>query len=187
MNKNLLIVGLILVLGAGTVLAATTANTVMTAVINPGTLSVTAPASTSFTAVDLDTMPDDGTTTNATISPVKIKDHRAGAAAGWSVTMTSTNLESGTGTIPVTNLGVTPGNITAVGNSSLTGVSAGGQHTFVSTSNPASLAVATSGNGRGRYNQDEAMALLVGISTTPGTYNATSTVTIAMLDYDSVN
>ena len=187
MKKGLLIVGLILVLGAGTVLAATTANTVITAVINPGTLSVTAPASTSFTAVDLDAMPDTGTTTNATVSPVKIKDHRSGVAAGWSVTMTSTNLESGAGTIPVTNLDVTPGDITAVGNSSLTGVSKGSQHTFTGTSDPASLAVATSSNGRGRYNQDEIMALFVDISTAPGTYNATSTVTIAMLDHDSVN
>ncbi|MCD6471423.1 hypothetical protein J7K86_02755 [bacterium] len=183
-TKILLTIGISLVLLGAIVFivkAGTTADTSLSVTINPGTLQVQAPASATFTEVNLDDIPDTGTDTTATISPVKIKDHRAGTPAGWSVTMTNTDFVSGSDTIAVTNLTVTPGDITAVGNSSLDGITKGSAHTFTSTSDPATLATADAGYGRGRFNQDEDLSLFIDVSTAPGTYSATSTITIASL------
>ena len=180
MKKNhlLIIVGL---LGIGLLLLnlpVNGANTILSQVINPGTLKVSAPNSSSFTMVDLDDLPDIGATTNATITPVKIKDHRAGSP-GWSVTQTCEDFISGSDTIAVTNLTVNPSDLTAVGNTSLTGVSKGSAHNFTGTTDPATLATATTGSGQGRFSQDEGLELFIDVATVPGTYNATSTITIS--------
>lgn len=155
------------------------ATTNINAQVNPGTLSIQAPGTASMTAIDLDTLPDGGGTSTGTISGVRVKDHRSGSP-GWSATATCTDFtDGGTNTIPVTNLTITPGAISAIGNSSLTGVTAGSAHTYSGTSDPATLMTATAGNGRGRYDQDEALSLFVDISTAPATYTATVTETVA--------
>ncbi len=154
------------------------ASTNINAQVNAGTLSISAPANASMTAIDLDTIPDTGGTSTGTISGVVVKDHRSGTP-GWSATATCSNFTSGADTIAVTNLTLSPGAITPVGNSSLTGVSAGSAHTYTGTSDPATLMTATAGNGRGRYNQDEGLSLFVDVSSIPGTYTATVTETVA--------
>ena len=158
------------------VLAATTN---INATVNPGTLSIQAPGTASMTAIDLDTLPDAGGYSTGTITGVRVKDHRA-ASPGWSATATCTNFsDGGSNTIAVTNLTITPSAISPVGNSSLTGVTAGSAHTYTGTSDPATLMTATAGNGRGRYDQNEALSLFVDISTVPATYTATVTETVA--------
>ncbi|HPN67051.1 MAG TPA: hypothetical protein PLZ62_00130 [bacterium] len=154
------------------------ASTDINAQVNPGTLSISAPANATMTSIDLDTLPDAGGDSTGTISGVVVKDHRAGAP-GWSATATCSDFSSGSDTITVDNLTITPSTITAIGNSSLTGVSAGSAHTYSNTSDPASLMTATASNGRGRYQQDEGLSLFVDISTVPGTYSATVTETVA--------
>jgi hypothetical protein len=154
------------------------ANTNINAQVNAGTLSISAPANATMTAVDLDTIPDIGANSTGTITGVVVKDHRSGTP-GWSATATCSDFTSGGDTIAVTNLTITPSAITAIGNSSLTGVTAGSAHTYTGTSDPAALMTATAGNGRGRYNQNEALSLFVDISTIPGTYTATVTETVA--------
>ncbi|MFA4930865.1 MAG: hypothetical protein WC570_03320 [Patescibacteria group bacterium] len=158
------------------VLAATTN---INAQVNSGTLSIQAPGTASMTSIDLDTIPDGGGTSTGTIAGVRVKDHRSGAP-GWSATATCSNFsDGGSNSIAVTNLTITPGSISPVGNSSLTGVSAGSAHTYTGTADPASLMTATAGNGRGRYDQDEALSLFVDVSTVPATYSATVTETVS--------
>lgn len=159
--------------------SALAATTTINAQVNPGTLSISAPGSATMSAVDMDTIPDGGTNSTGTISGVRVKDHRSGTP-GWSATATCTNFsDGGTNTIAVTNLTITPSAITPIGGSSLTGVTAGGAHTYTGTSDPASLMTATAGNGRGRYDQDEGLSLFVDVSTVPATYSATVTETVA--------
>jgi hypothetical protein len=154
------------------------ASTNLNAQVNAGTLSISAPANATLSAIDLDTLPDTGGDSTGTISGIVVKDHRAGAP-GWSATATCSDFASGTDTIAVTNLSITPSAITAIGNSSLTGVAAGSAHTYTGITDPASLMTATATNGRGRYQQDEGLSLFVDISTVPGTYTATVTETVA--------
>lgn len=154
------------------------ASTTINATINAGTLSISAPASATLSAVNMDSIPDSGTTSTGTITGVVVKDHRAGSP-GWSATATCTDFTSGSDTIAVTNLTITPGAITPIGNSSLTGVSAGGAHTYTGTSDPATLMTATATNGRGRYSQNEGLSLFIDVSTIPGSYSATVTETVA--------
>ena len=159
--------------------SALAATTNINAQVNAGNLSISAPGTATMSAVDMDTIADTGTTSTGTITGVRVKDHRAGAP-GWSATATCSNFsDGGTNTIAVTNLTITPGAITTVGNSSLTGVTAGGAHTYTGASDPASLMTASSGNGRGRYDQDEALSLFIDVSTVPATYSATVTETVA--------
>ncbi len=154
------------------------ANTNINAQVNAGTLSIAAPASATMTTIDLDTIPDTGGTSTGTIAGIAIKDHRAGSP-GWSATTTCSDFTSGSDTIAITNLTVTPSTITALGNSSLTGVSTGSAHTYTGTSDPASLMSATAGNGRGRYTQNLGLSLFIDVSTIPGTYTSTVTETVA--------
>ncbi|MFZ5391705.1 MAG: hypothetical protein ACOZAR_00740 [Patescibacteria group bacterium] len=158
--------------------SALAATTTINAQIDAGNLSISAPGTATMTTIDMDTIPDAGTSSTGTIAGVRVKDHRAGAP-GWSATATCSDFTSGSDSIAVTNLTVTPGAITPIGNSSLTGVTAGSTHTYTGTSDPASLMTATSGNGRGRYDQDEGLSLFVDVSTIPGTYTATVTETVA--------
>ncbi len=159
--------------------SALAATTTINAQVNPGTLSISAPGNATMSAVDMDTIPDAGTTSTGTISGVRVKDHRSGAP-GWSATATCSDFsDGGTNSIAVTNLTMTPGTITPVGDSSLTGVTAGSAHAFTSSTDPATMMTATSGNGRGRYDQDEALSLFVDVSTVPATYSATVTETVA--------
>ena len=74
---------------------------------------------------------------------------------------------------------VTPDTPSAVGNSSLTGVTAGTAHTYTGTSDPATLMSATTGNGRGRFNQDVDLSLLIDVTTVPASYSATCTETVS--------
>lgn len=158
--------------------SALAATTTINAQIDAGNLSISAPGTATMTTIDMDTIPDAGTSSTGTIAGVRVKDHRAGAP-GWSATATCSDFTSGSDSIAVTNLTITPGAITPIGNSSLTGVTAGSTHTYTGTSDPASLMTATSGNGRGRYDQDEGLSLFVDVSTIPGTYTATVTETVA--------
>ena len=158
--------------------SALAATTTINAQIDAGNLSISAPGTATMTTIDMDTIPDAGTSSTGTIAGVRVKDHRAGAPGG-SATATCSDFTSGGDSIAVTNLTVTPGAITPIGNSSLTGVTAGSTHTYTGTSDPASLMTATSGNGRGRYDQDEGLSLFVDVSTIPGTYTATVTETVA--------
>lgn len=158
--------------------SALAATTTINAQVNAGNLSISAPGTATMSTIDMDTIPDAGTSSTGTIAGVRVKDHRAGAP-GWSATATCSDFTSGGDTIAVTNLTITPSAITPVGNSSLTGVSAGSAHTYSGTSDPASLMTATAGNGRGRYDQDEGLSLFVDVSTIPGTYTATVTETVA--------
>lgn len=154
------------------------ATTTLSAVINAGTLSLTAPGTATMTAINMDSIPDAGTTSTGSITGVSVRDHRA-TTPGWSATATCSNFTSGVNTINVTNLTITPGTITALGNSSLTGVTAGSAHVYTGTSDPASLMSATAGNGRGRYTQNEGLSLSIGVATVPGSYSATVTETVA--------
>lgn len=155
------------------------ATTTLSAAINAGTLSISAPGSATMSAVNMDSVPDSGTTSTGTITGVKVSDHRGGAP-GWSATATCSNFsDGGTNTIAVTNLSITPGSVSAVGNSSLTGITAGSSHTFTGASDPASMMSASAGNGRGRYTQDESLSLFVDVSVVPATYTATVTETVA--------
>ena len=154
------------------------ASTTINANVSAGTLSITAPGTASMSAVDLDTIGDSGGTSTGTITGIGIRDHR-GTSPGWSATMTCTDFTSGGNTIAVTNLTVTPGNLAVVGNSSLTGVTAGSAHTYTGIADPATLATATATNGRGRYTLDSALSLLVGVATVPASYSATCTETIS--------
>ena len=155
------------------------ANTTVNANVNAGTLSITAPASATMSAIDLDAIGDSGGASTGTMSGIKVKDHR-NTSPGWSSTMTCTDFtDGGTNTIPVTDFTVTPNTPTAVGNSSLTGVSAGSAHTYSGTSDPASLLSATTGNGRGRFNQDVDLSLAIDVTTAPASYSSTCTETVS--------
>lgn len=154
------------------------ATTLINAQVNAGNLSITAPGTASLSTIDLDTLPDGGGNATGTITGVRVKDHRSGTP-GWSATATCTDFVSGGDTIAVTNLTITPGAISPVGNSSMTGVTAGSAHTYTGTSDPATLMTATAGNGRGRYDQNEGLSLFIDIATPPATYTATVTETVA--------
>lgn len=155
------------------------ADTTINANVNAGTLSISAPGSASMSAIDLDTMSDSGGTSTGTISGIKVKEHR-GSTPGWSATMTCTDFtDGGSNTIPVTDFTVTPNTPAAVGNSSLTGVSAGTAHTYVGNSDPATLMTATAGNGRGRFDLDLDLSLAIDVTTVPARYAATCTETVS--------
>jgi|GEM_PF-1867387 len=192
-KRDLLLVLVGLVIFAGASLLVTTkyletkqandgtlaADTTINANVNAGTLSISAPGTASMSAIDLDAMDDSGGTSTGTISGIKVKDHR-GTSPGWSATMTCTNFtDGGSNSIPVTDLTVTPDTPSAVGNSSLTGVTAGTAHTYTGTSDPATLMSATTGNGRGRFNQDVDLSLLIDVTTVPASYSATCTETVS--------
>ncbi|MBU0648192.1 hypothetical protein KJ855_03350 [Patescibacteria group bacterium] len=184
------------------------ANTSLNADVNAGTLSLFASSSVSMSAINLNGIGDAGANATGTISNIKVSDHRS-SSPGWSATMTSTNFSTlqiaepipivakpeniwldmfsiikpvyaAVGkTIGVTNLTITPGAVSAIGNSSMTGVTAGREHTFTGTSDPATLMTATTGNGRGRYQQSANLSLFIDVSTVPGDYTATITETVS--------
>ncbi|MBU0648140.1 WxL domain-containing protein [Patescibacteria group bacterium] len=155
------------------------ASTTVSADINAGTLSLTASSSVSMSAINLNSIGDAGSNSTGSISEVKVSDHRS-TAPGWSVTATCSDFtDGGSNSIDITNLTVTPGTVSAVGNSSLTGVSAGGAHTYTGTSDPATMMTATTGNGRGRFTQDTDLSLFVDVSTVPASYSATMTETVS--------
>jgi hypothetical protein len=154
--------------------ASSTISTTLTA----GTLQLIAPGTAALSSTNLDSIANGGTAATGTLSGVNVRDHRA-TAVGWSATMSCTNFTNGGNTISVTKFTITPGTVSAVGNSSLTGVAAGSQHTFTSTSDPATLMSASSGNGRGRFNQDTALSLLIEVATVPANYSSTCTETVS--------
>lgn len=186
----LVLVGLIVFAGATTLLTmkyletkvandgTLAASTTINATVNAGTLSISAPGTASMSAIDLDSISDSGGTSTGTITGIKISEHR-NTTPGWSATMTCTNFTSGGNTIAVTNLTVTPGGLTPLGNSSLTGVSAGSAYTYTGVADPATLATATAGNGRGRFQLNAGLSLGVDVATMPGSYSATCTETVA--------
>lgn len=79
-------------------------------------------------------------------------------------------------TIPVTGLTHTPGSVTTISGSS-TGVTAGSATTFASTSDPATIMTASSGNGMGSYSNNPALSLTIPAATYANTYTATITET----------
>ncbi len=80
-------------------------------------------------------------------------------------------------TIPVTNLMLTPNTFTTVAGSS-TGVSNGTAHTFTTTSDPATIITASSGNGMGSYSDNPALQLTVPAASYANSYTATITETV---------
>ena len=157
---------------------AVAADATVTASLTAGTLQVNAPGTTSLSDTDLDVIDDSGGEATGTLSGVEIRDHRA-AAPGWSATITCDDFDDGVEVIPVTEFTITPGTINPTGNSSLTGVTAGSQHTFSGTSDPATLMSAANGNGRGRFVQNTDLSLGIDVSTVPSLYSTTCTETVS--------
>lgn len=80
--------------------------------------------------------------------------------------------------IPVTGLQVTPGSVTTNSGSS-TNVTAGGAHTFSSTSDAATLFSASAGYGLGSYSVTPSLQLTVPANSYANTYTATVTETVS--------
>ena len=80
--------------------------------------------------------------------------------------------------LPVTGFTMTASAVTTVSGSA-TGVTAGSPRTFISTADPATISVASSGNGMGSYTNNPALQLVVPAGSFAGTYSATITETIS--------
>jgi hypothetical protein len=107
-----------------------------------------------------------------------VRDHR-GSNAGWTQTMSCTDFTSGANKILANNLTVKPQTINPLGESDLSGVYLGTQHTMVDENDVAILMYAANGYGRGRYQAESELILLVERLTLPGRYTAEITLTIS--------
>lgn len=153
-------------------------KTSVTAKVNPGNLTLTAPGSVAMTAVNLDALPDQGGASTGSMT-LGIRNHRPPATnTGWSLTAVVSNFVSGTDVIPVDRLTVTPGDLTPIANSPLTGTTTGPEVNPATPTTPISLAQAASGNGRGRYTQEVGLSLAIDVATAPGDYSATIVETL---------
>lgn len=142
--------------------------------ITNGTLSISHPASATFTPVTIEATAQQ---TTANITAITVTDSR-GNNAGWSATVTVSNFSDGTHTISVTNLTINPGPLTIISGSA-TGVSSGTSHTFTSTSDAATLMNANVGYGNGEYQVNPSLQLIIPVGSYSGSYSATMTITVS--------
>jgi len=142
--------------------------------VTGGILSISNPTSVTFTSV---TVQATAQQTTANMSAITVTDSR-GSNAGWSATTTVGNFSDGLHTILVTNLSITPGSLTIVSGSG-TGVSAGTNHTFTSSSDAATLMNASVGNGNGEYQVSPTLNLTIPVGSYSGNYNTTMTITVS--------
>lgn len=82
-------------------------------------------------------------------------------------------------TIPVTGLTITPVSPPTAVAGSITNVTAGGAHTFTSTSDSTVIMTATSGYGMGQYTDNPALQLSVPAASYANSYTATVTLTVS--------
>ncbi len=179
-----LVAGAALLAPAAGAHAATSGNTTSTITVNPGTLSLTAPASATFPAV---TLTGAQQTSAFTIAPIGVVDAR-GTGVGWSLLAQAADFATGSGTsahyIAFTNLTVGNSAPTATDSSSspasgitqATAAPLSGADTTPGTtvSSAGALLTAPANQGLGSYSESSPDTLKVPASTYAGaTYSTT--------------
>lgn len=152
--------------------------------VNPGGLTLTAPATVSLPAI---TVSDEVQALNLTATnaiELLISDLRGDRPSlGWSVTMTVTPFSTDAYTIPITSYGVTIDRYTTMGGDS-TGITLGRSTLFADSdldgvSNPVALLTAAIGRGVGKYKVYIRPYLNVPAFSPAGDYSSTITETIS--------
>ncbi len=177
-----LVAGAALLAPAAGAHAATSGNTTSTITVNPGTLSLTAPASATFPAV---TLTGAQQTSAFTIAPIGVVDAR-GTGVGWTVSAQAADFATGSGAhyIAFTNLTVGNSAPTATDSSSspasgitqATAAPLSGADTTPGTtvSSAGALLTAPANQGLGSYSESSPDTLKVPASTYGGaTYSTT--------------
>lgn len=117
-----------------------------------------------------------GNVGNSTSNGISVEDDR-GTRDGWSLTVTATDLYSGTALIPITNLTVDPSKL-IVENGSGDHVSLGQSHTFTGENDPATVMIAEPGFGNGLYYSTLNLEFLIPANTKAGKYKAVMDFTL---------
>jgi hypothetical protein len=155
-------------------------TTVTFTVTSTGTLSMTAPAS-----VDLGTGAVGGTISGNLGGPVTVTDNRALDAAAWTVTASSTDWTTGTGTptetIPAGDVTYTPGIIGTTGVITATGSAI----TLANAATPPALdptvVAGTAGVGDNSATWDPIISVAVPAGAVAGAYTGTLTQSVALV------
>lgn len=116
-------------------------------------------------------------TTTSGLLNTMVKDHR-GTEVGWTQTLSCSDFTKDGQVIAVSNLTVGPQIIIPIGESDLSGVFLGADHTLVDPSDQAVIMYAVPGAGGGRFEAESELSLLIDQLTLPGKYKAEVTVTI---------
>jgi hypothetical protein len=166
----------------GTALTSTAASAAVTATGPPGNTSVTF----AITAGDLTvTVPATanlnpglpGTIITDDLGTVTVTDNRALLAASWTVTASSTNFITGTGspdeTIPVGDITYHPGTVSTIGTITATGT------TRTLSGTPQTVVAGTAGIGNNTASWDPGIAIHVPAAAVNGTYTGTITHSVS--------
>lgn len=133
----------------------------------------TTPTVPNFTALTLTGVPQ---LTSLTIVPFTVVD-ASGASAGWHVLVTIPDLVNGSSTIAASNVSMTAPTVTAVGTSSMTGVT--GNSSAGGFDAGEKIVVATATNGMGMYLVSPRPAkLTVPVTALAGTYSSAGTIAV---------
>jgi hypothetical protein len=142
-------------------------GTTVTFAVTSGLLTMTAP-----TAADLGSGAPGGTISGP-LGTVTVTDNRALLNASWTVTASSSNFTTGTGTpaetIPVGDATYAPGTVTTTGTITVTPSS------ITLSNSPQTVMSASSGNGDNTASWDPTVAVAVPSAAVTGTYTATLT------------
>jgi hypothetical protein len=146
-------------------------DTTVTFAVTSGLLTMTAPAT-----ANLGSGPPGATITGA-LGTTAVTDNRALLAAAWTVAASSTAFTTGTATaaetIPVTDVGYSPGAITTTGNITATGF------TITLSGTPQTVVTGTAGVGNNSASWDPTLAVAVPAAAVVGTYSGTLTQSVA--------
>lgn len=150
-------------------------TTSLYATIIQGTLTISNPSLATISAVTLE-----GTSQSSTgsLGDISVIDNR-GLGTGWSATVSVSDFTccSGSRTISVSNLNLSPGSLKVISGKA-DGVKPGEDHVFLGTEDAATLMTALPGSGMGSYRVTPTITLSIPSDAYAGTYTATVTVTI---------
>jgi hypothetical protein len=160
-------------------MATNTANTSLAANIVNGTLDIAAsPASFGWN----NTTAGQASNQLNNVNNIQVTDYR-GNTGGWSLTATANNLTAGTNVLNTfARVKVSPGTVTNINGSNITGVSDGSDNQVLgpSSGNAVNMMTATASNGAGAFQLDATlMNLTVQVSDIAGSYTATMILTVS--------
>jgi hypothetical protein len=156
---------------AANVRAGSDPGTTVTFAVTSGLLTLTAPTAASLGSGA------PGSTISGPLGTVTVNDNRALLNASWTVTASSSNFTTGTGTpaetIPAGDATYAPGTVTTTGTITVTPSS------ITLSNSPQTVMTGSSGNGDNSASWDPTVAVAVPSAAVTGTYTATLTHSVS--------